>query len=297
MASTIKKPKLNSKGLDKIFGEGINDLISDIEKSDELKAGAIEIAISQIRPNPYQPRKIFSEVEIAELGQSIAKHGVIQPIIVKKSSIHGYDLIAGERRTRAAKFAGLEKIPAIIVDFDDNKMMEIALIENLQRVDLNGIEEALAYQNLMRVLKLEQGEVALRVGKSRSHITNVLRILTLPKDVQNLVLENKITMGHIRPLVVLNTKPKLVIELANKISDEKLSVRNVEDLVKYHLKKFEEKPSIKKSDNGDIHLTEIKNKIMHHLGTKVEIKNKKIVISYTNNNNLNKILEKLGIIE
>lgn len=297
MASTIKKPKLNSRGLDKIFGEGINDLISDIEKNDELKAGAIEIEISQIRPNPYQPRKIFSEVEIAELGQSIAKHGIIQPIIVKKSSIHGYDLIAGERRTRAAKFTGLEKIPAIIVDFDDNKMMEIALIENLQRVDLNGIEEALAYQNLMQTLKLEQGEVALRVGKSRSHITNVLRILTLPKDVQNLVLENKISMGHIRPLVVLNTKPKLVIQLAKKMSDEKLTVRNAEDLVKYHSNKIQGKPNIKKSNNDDIHLSEIKNKIMHHLGTKVEIKNKKIIISYANNSNLNKILEKLGIIE
>nr|CAK98526.1 probable spoj partition protein parb c-terminal truncated [Spiroplasma citri] len=190
MASNTKS-RLSSKGLDKIFGEGINEVIKGIESNDALKETANEIALAEIFPNPHQPRKNFNEEELTELAQSIKEYGLIQPIIVKKTN-NGYYLVAGERRSRAAKLAGLTTIPAIVADFNDQQMKEVALIENIQRVDLNSIEEANAYKELIELLRLTQEELAQRIGKSRSHVTNTMRLLNLPTEVQTLLLENKV---------------------------------------------------------------------------------------------------------
>ena len=173
------------KGLSSIFGQDVSKVLDDIQNGDmEVeRQEQSKIPVDEIRPNPYQPRKVFNDEALKELSSSIKQHGVFTPILVKKS-IQGYDLIAGERRLRASKLAGLKDIPAIIVDFDDQEMMEIALLENIQREDLNVIEEAKAYEKLIQRLGYTQEQLAHRVGKSREHITNLLRLLKLPEDVQ-----------------------------------------------------------------------------------------------------------------
>ena len=175
-------------------------MIEEIQQGDESRQS--EIKLSEIRPNPYQPRKIFDDEKIGELAQSIKEHGVFTPVLLRKS-VKGYELIAGERRVRASKKAGLKTIPAIVMEFTEEQMMEISLLENIQREDLNAIEEAQAYQRLIERLDYTQEKLAQRVGKSREHITNTLRLLKLPKSVQQLVTENKLSMGHVRPLVTI----------------------------------------------------------------------------------------------
>ena len=181
------------KGLSSIFGQDVSKVLDDIQNGDmEVESQEqSKIPIDEIRPNPYQPRKVFDEDALKELSSSIKQHGVFTPILVKKS-IQGYDLIAGERRLRASKLAGLKDIPAIIVDFDDQEMMEIALLENIQREDLNVIEEAKAYEKLIQRLNYTQEQLAHRVGKSREHITNLLRLLKLPEDVQEYVVNKQL---------------------------------------------------------------------------------------------------------
>ena len=178
------------KGLNSIFGQDVSKVLEDIQNGDVKteKQEQTKINIDQIRPNPYQPRKVFDDTALQELSQSIKQHGVFTPILVKKS-IQGYDLIAGERRLRASKLAGMSDIPAIIVDLNDQEMMEIALLENIQRENLNGIEEAKAYEQLIQRLNYTQEQLANRVGKSREHITNTLRLLKLPEDVQEYVVQ------------------------------------------------------------------------------------------------------------
>ena len=188
-----KKKKLN-KGLDAIFGGDITSLIDDIEHNTP-ESSQEKIKLDEIRPNPYQPRKVFDEQALNELALSIQEHGIFQPVILKKS-VQGYEIVAGERRCRAARMAHLEEVPAIIVDFSDQQMMEIALLENIQREDLNAIEEAQAYQTMMEKLKLTQNELAKRIGKSRTHITNTLRLLNLPEKIQEYVLDGSLSMGH-----------------------------------------------------------------------------------------------------
>ena len=187
------------KGLSSIFGQDVSKVLDDIQNGDmEVESQQqSKIPVNEIRPNPYQPRKVFNDEALKELSSSIKQHGVFTPILVKKS-IQGYDLIAGERRLRASKLAGLENIPAIIVDFDDQEMMEIALLENIQREDLNVIEEAKAYEKLIQRLGYTQEQLAHRVGKSREHITNLLRLLKLPEDVQEYVVNKQLSMGHVR---------------------------------------------------------------------------------------------------
>lgn len=298
--SNNKKSKLSAKGLDKIFGQGINNLIDEIEGSENLKESALEININDIRPNPYQPRKIFDENDLKELASSIKEHGLIQPIIVKKS-IKGYDLIAGERRTKAAKIAGLDKIKAIIVDFDDNKMREVALIENIQRVDLTAIEEALAYKELIDLLSITQEQLSERVGKSRSHVANTIRLLSLPKKVQDYVLTKKMSMGHVKPLIALIQDKKAVDQILDQIIKDNLSVRKVEELVKNYQ---EGKPNVSakiatnNSNNIKRSVNEyLENKIMLKLGTKVNIDENKFTIKYNGVKDLNRILEILGLLE
>ena len=222
-----KKKKLN-KGLDAIFGGDITSLIDDIEHNTP-ESSQEKIKLDEIRPNPYQPRKVFAEQALNELALSIQEHGIFQPVILKKS-VQGYEIVAGERRCRAARMAHLEEVPAIIVDFSDQQMMEIALLENIQREDLNAIEEAQAYQTMMEKLKLTQNELAKRIGKSRTHITNTLRLLNLPEKIQEYVLDGSLSMGHARALITLDKERAL--KIAKRVIDEKLSVRDVENIVK-----------------------------------------------------------------
>lgn len=211
------------KGLSDLLGENYIDI--DLDVDGEV---IVDVLLSEIKPNPYQPRKVFNDEQIDELAASIKEHGVFQPIILKKVT-NGYIIVAGERRYRACKKLGLEKIPAIIREYNQAKVAEIALLENLQREDLNSIEEAEAYRQIMSELGITQEELAKRVGKSRSYVTNMLGLLTLPKAVQQLVLENKMTMGHARALSKLNDKKK-INQLARQVVEKGLSVRQTEEL-------------------------------------------------------------------
>ena len=285
-----KKKKLN-KGLDAIFGGDITSLIDDIENNTP-ESSQEKILLDDIRPNPYQPRKVFNEESLNELASSIQEHGIFQPVILKKS-IQGYEIVAGERRCRAAKMVGLTEVPAIIVDFTDQQMMEIALLENIQREDLNAIEEAQAYETMMEKLHLNQSELAKRIGKSRTYITNTLRLLTLPEKIQNYVLSGQLTMGHARALITLN-KDK-AIEIAQRVIDENLTVRDVENIVKgLELQQARKnKPKVEKPKE----LTYVEGLLRKKYRTKIKVDDKSITIKYTNTEDLNRLLELMVVIE
>ena len=276
-------------GLEELFNNEQLDLDKFEEKivSVTPKEEVIELKLSELRPNPYQPRKVFDAEKLQELANSIKEHGVFQPIIVKKS-IKGYEIIAGERRYKASQLAGKETIPAIVRDFTDENMMEIALLENLQRENLNSIEEATAYQKLLASLKVTQEELANKLGKSRSHITNMLGLLELPEEVKNLIAEEKITMSHARVLSKMKDKDE-IINLANKIVDENLNVRAIEQASQNPT--VEKKHKLKTKVKKESEYKYIEESISEKLGTKVKINNKKILISFTNKNDLNRILE------
>lgn len=286
------KKRALGRGLEQLFnGENLD--LEQIEKSiyeESTNEEIVEINLSELRPNPYQPRKIFDDEALKELSESIKEHGVFQPIIVKKS-IKGYEIIAGERRVRASRLAGLEKIPAIIRDFNDTQMMEIALLENLQRENLNVIEEAIAYKSMLEKLNLTQDELSKKVGKSRSHITNILGLLSLPKEVQKMVIKNSLTMGHARMLSKLEDEQK-IIELANRIVNESLTVRDIENVSSEEKKK---KPITKRENNNEYKYVE--EMLREKLDTKVRVKDLKIEITFTNTADLNRILEVLNIKE
>lgn len=286
------KKRALGRGLEQLFnGENLD--LEQIEKTiyeESTNEEIIEIDIDELRPNPYQPRKIFDDLALEELASSIKEHGVFQPIIIKKS-IKGYEIIAGERRVRASKLAGLNKIPAIIRDFDDTQMMEIALLENLQRENLNVIEEAIAYKSMIDKLSLTQDELSKKVGKSRSHITNILGLLRLPKEVQKMTIRGEITMGHARMLSKLEDESK-IIELANKIINEDLNVRETEEIGNK-----EKKKNIVNKSVTDEEFKYVEDILRDKLDTKVKIKDKKIEITFTNTADLNRILEVLNIKE
>ena len=290
------KKRALGRGLEQLFNNENLDLDS-LEKSiyeTSTKEEIVELEISELRPNPYQPRKIFDEEALKELSQSIKEHGVFQPIIVKPS-IKGYEIIAGERRYRASKLAGRTTIPAIIREFSDEQMMEIALLENLQREDLSAIEEAYAYKSMIEKLDLTQEELSNKVGKSRSHITNILGLLRLPEDIQNMVAKNEISMGHARVLSKIDSEEK-IREAVSKIIDEKLSVRDTEDILNssnYERKnKIERKP---KENNREYKYVE--DLLRDKLDTKVKIKDRKIEITFTSVADLNRILEIMNVNE
>ena len=281
------------KGLNSIFGQDVSKVLEDIQNGDVKteKQEQIKISVDQIRPNPYQPRKVFDDAALQELSQSIKQHGVFTPILVKKS-IQGYDLIAGERRLRASKLAGMEDIPAIVVDLNDQEMMEIALLENIQRENLNGIEEAKAYEQLIQRLNYTQEQLANRVGKSREHITNTLRLLKLPEDVQEYVVQKKLSMGHVRALLGLKEEDT-IRKIAKQAIEQGLSVRKVEQLVKdLQHKKEPEKPI-----EENIFLKEAKNKLEEYFQTSVKVSEHTISIHYENDEDMNRILELLNLIE
>ena len=281
------------KGLNSIFGQDVSKVLEDIQNGDVKteKQEQTKINIDQIRPNPYQPRKVFDDTALQELSQSIKQHGVFTPILVKKS-IQGYDLIAGERRLRASKLAGMSDIPAIIVDLNDQEMMEIALLENIQRENLNGIEEAKAYEQLIQRLNYTQEQLANRVGKSREHIANTLRLLKLPEDVQEYVVQKKLSMGHVRALLGLKEEDT-IRKIAKQAIEQGLSVRKVEQLVKdLQHKKEPEKPI-----EENIFLKEAKTKLEEYFQTSVKVSEHTISIHYENDEDMNRILELLNLIE
>ena len=280
------------RGLEELFNNenlNLNQLEESIYENvsrDEI----MEIDIDELRVNPYQPRKVFDEKALQELSASIKEHGVFQPIIVKKS-IKGYVIVAGERRYRASKLAGLKTIPAIIRDFNDEQMMEIALLENLQRENLTAIEEAEAYKAMIEALSLTQEELSQKVGKSRSHITNILGLLRLPKEVQEMVNSSKISMAHARILSKMDDEDKIK-NLANKIVEEKMNVRDLEDISKDPEISKKNKIERKKTSNEYKYVEEL---LQEKLDAKVKINDKKIEITFVNNADLNRILEILDI--
>lgn len=288
-----QKKKALGRGLEQLFDSEVLDfnsfesnILKDADESD-----IVNINLSEIRSNPYQPRKTFNEEALKELAESIKNYGVFQPIIVKKS-IKGYDLIAGERRVRASKMAGLETIPAIVKDFSDELMREIALLENLQRENLTAVELAWAYKGIIDSLHITQDELATRLGKSRSSVTNVLGLLRLPASVQDMVLSGKLSMGHARELSKLEDREE-IINYANKIVSENLSVRDIEDLSRSsEAKKKNPVTRVNKTDN-EYHYVE--KELSEHFGTKVKVGNKKIEIKFVNDNDLNRLLEIMNI--
>lgn len=285
-----KKKKLN-KGLDAIFGGDISSLIDDIENNTP-ESSQEKIHLDEIRPNPYQPRKVFDEQALNELALSIKEHGIFQPVILKKS-VQGYEIVAGERRCRAAKIAELDEVPAIIVDFTDQQMMEIALLENIQREDLNAIEEAQAYHTMMEKLHLTQNELANRIGKSRTHITNTLRLLNLPEKIQEYVLDGSLSMGHARALITLDKEKAL--RIAKRVIDEKLSVRDVENIVKgFELQEARKnKPKVEKPKEYKY----VEGLLRKKYRTRIKVDDKSITIKYTDTQDLNRLLELMGVIE
>ena len=288
------KKRALGMGLEQLFSNETMDLDS-FERSvyeTATREEIVDIDITDLRANPYQPRKVFDEESLRELAESIREHGVFQPIIVKKS-IKGYEIIAGERRVRASKLAGKTTVPAIIRHLEDNQMMEIALLENLQRENLSAIEEALAYKTMIEKLGLTQEELSNRVGKSRSHVTNILGLLRLPKDVQELVTSNKLSMAHARVLSKLEDDNR-IRELATDIINNKIPVREVENKAKVEAKKVKTERKVTDVRADFIYVEDL---LKDKLDTKVKVKGNKIEINFTNVADLNRILDILNIKE
>jgi len=290
---TENKRRALGRGLEELFNNEPLDYGKVEEKilNEATKDSIQNVKLDELRSNPYQPRKTFDEEALQELSDSIKEHGVFQPIIVKKG-IKGYEIIAGERRVKASIMAGLKEIPAIVRDFNDQEMMEIALLENLQRENLTAIEEANAYKKLQENLNITQEELAKRLGKSRSHITNMLGLLSLPNDIQKDVQEKNISMAHARILSKLENK-KQQEELVKKIKKEKISVHELENMTSNE--KYERKNKISKTSNAKNEYQFIENELCEKLGTKVRIKKNKIEISFVNSNDLNRLLEIMNL--
>lgn len=295
MDNKLDRKRALGRGLEQLFNTENMDLnsmekqIYDTTPKEEI----VELKLDELRVNPYQPRKKFDDDALNELALSIKEHGVFQPIIVKKS-IKGYEIIAGERRCRASRIAGKETIPAIIRNFTDEQMMEIALLENLQRENLSAIEEAVAYKSMLEKLNLTQDELAKKVGKSRSHITNILGLLRLPNEIQQMVIKNEITMGHARAISKLESQNEM-INLANQIVNEKLPVREVEKISQKEEvhKRVEQKRKTESTNEYKY----VEDMLRDKLDTKVKIKDNKIEICFNNVNDLNRILEILDVKE
>lgn len=276
-----------AKGL----GKGINALFPEINEQDSDRIE--EVPLKKCRPNPYQPRRVFEADAIEELKDSIVEHGILQPLIVRES-IRGYEIVVGERRFRAAKEANLETIPVIIRELSDDQMMELALLENIQREDLTPIEEAAAYDRLINELGTTQEQLAKRLGKSRSHIANLVRLLSLPEEVISQINHGALTMGQGRALLGLKDKSKMPA-VVKKIVKEKLNVRQVEALI-HELNHVAPKKR-KKKETKDIFITEKENHLKEFFGTNVTInkgkKKGKIEIEFFSDDDLNRILEKM----
>lgn len=284
-----------SKGL----GRGIDALFQESKEEQQPDEQVVELEISEIRPNPYQPRKTFNEEALEELAKSIKKSGVFQPIIVRKSSVKGYEIIAGERRYRASKLAKKTEIPAIIREFNEEQMMEVAVLENLQREDLTPLEEAEAYNTLMEKLNLTQTQVSERLGKSRPYIANYLRLLGLPGKVKLMLQDGSLSMGQARTLLAVKDKEKLM-ELAEKTVKEGLTVRQLEQLVA-QINGKKPKKAKKQTNPYEPYIKQTKNLLQEKFGTKVAVKvnaksgKGKIEIDYLSIDDFNRIMDILKI--
>lgn len=306
-------PKNVKRGL----GKGLDSIIPASTKVEKSKTAAktaksvkeevvleegqvVKINITKIEPNREQPRKNFDEDAILELSDSIKQYGILSPLVVQDRKDH-YEIIAGERRWRAAKKAGLKEVPAIIKNYTEQEIVEISLIENIQREDLNPIEEAQAYKRLLTEFNLKQDEVAARVSKSRVAVTNSMRLLKLCDEVQQMVIEGKISTGHARALISIEN-PEKQYEIAQKIFDEKLSVRETEKLVK-NLDKIPKKPKlVAKNESLETAYRQLEEKLKSKIGTKVQISSSakgdgsgKIEIEFYNTDDLEKIADKLSV--
>jgi len=275
--------------MDRKLGKGLGALIPEKTK-EKVKSESIgKLKVSSIIPNKLQPRKKFDATKLTELKNSIKEKGIIQPIIVRPTDDGGYELIAGERRFRAVKELGYDEIPVIIKEVSDADSLEMALIENIQREELNPVEEASAYMELMNKFKFSQDEISKAVGKDKSTVSNTLRLLTLPKLLQDYIADNLITMGHAKAILSLPTeRPK--IRFAKRIIKRNLSVRQTEELIKQRLEKKSKK--VKTKDDNLVHLEE---GLQHYLGTRVRIthgkKRGKIEIFYYSNEDLDRVLD------
>jgi ParB family transcriptional regulator, chromosome partitioning protein len=300
----------------KALGRGLNALLSDNDTSDRLEAeiamanaagnntpvsGINEIAITEIETNPFQPRTHFDEDALLELAESIRVHGIIQPITVRRLSHHQYQLISGERRFQASKLAGLERIPAYIRSADDQQMLEMALIENIQRENLNAIEIALSYQRLLTECNLKQEQLGERVGKNRATVTNYLRLLKLPPDIQIAVRDNRLTMGHARAIINVDSADQQLYIFKKTLSEE-LSVRKVEELVR---EISAAKPAVAVVTNttapsgNSKEISQLQSRLSSHFSTRVMVKSdgKKgdIKIPFVSVEDLNRILDILRV--
>ncbi len=288
------KRKALGKGLEQLFSneslysgpiDPIEEIVENTPKDD-----IVEVKLSELRSNPYQPRQKFDQEKLVELANSIKEYGVLEPIIVTKS-IKGYEIVAGERRKKASELAGLETIPAIIKEFTDSEMMQIALLENIQRENLTAIEEAEAYSNLLKVLNVTQEELANKIGKSRTYITNMVGLLNLPESVKNDILHGLISSGHAKILSKLENE-ELITELAEKIKLNHLSVRELENLVQNP--DYKRKNAIVKIKNENSY-NYVEEAFTDKIGNRVRIKNKKIVIPFNSEKDLERILEILKV--
>ena len=290
------KKRALGRGLEQLFNnenldvDALEKTIYETATNEEI----VELDLFDLRPNPYQPRKVFDDEALMDLSNSIKEHGVFQPIIVKKS-IKGYEIIAGERRVRASKLAGMEKIPAIIRDFTDEQMMEIALLENLQRENLSAIEEAYAYKAMIENLNLTQEELSKKVGKSRSHITNILGLLRLPAEVQKTVTLGKLSMAHARVLSKLESQDK-ILELSDRVINDKISVRELEEMTTSN--EVEKKVKISRRESSSTSdYKYVEDILRDKLDAKVRITDTKIEIRFTNTADLNRILDIINVKE
>ena len=276
------------------LGKGLSELLSISEKSEVADT---LIAVNLIKPNRYQPRRVFDDLALNELAESIKMHGVLQPVIVRKSAT-GYELAAGERRWRAAQLAELTEIPAIIKDYNDKEMIEIAVIENIQREDLNPLEEATAYQRLMDECGIIQEQVALRVGKSRSAVANICRLLVLPREVQDMISTGEVSPGHARAILSLPTEEQQ-IQLAWLIAQNQLNVRQAEERAKKIIATPELQEVRKTQFKKSIYITDYEQRLEQQYGTKIRIVPKtlergKIEIEFLSRDDLERILEELS---
>ena len=293
----VKKKGLG-KGLDSLIPDNRGaktaepELPSEKETADELKSGEQMMKINMVEPNRDQPRKNFDEDALLELADSIKQFGILQPLLVRKRKDY-YEIIAGERRWRAAKMAGIKEVPVIIKEYSEQEIIEIGLIENIQRENLNPIEEAMAFKRLLEEFNLKQDEVAERVSKSRTAVTNSMRLLRLDGRVQQMIIDDMITTGHARALLAIDDKEQQYT-LANKIFDEKLSVRETEKLIKDI--KNPKKPKEKKVIENAFIYKDIENKMKEIIGTKVSVASKgngkgKIEIEYYSDKELERVFE------
>lgn len=275
---------MNKHGL----GKGLGALIRENEQ--DIEGSITELKITELEANQNQPRRNFDDQGLQELAESIRQHGVVQPIIVRKLD-NSYQIVAGERRWRAARLAGLKTVPIVVKDYSNIEVMEIALIENLQRQDLNAIEEAIAYKSLIEEHEMTQEEISEKIGRSRPAIANTLRLLNLPEEIKEFVVQGKLSAGHARAILSVQDKKKQ-IEIALKVIEQQLNVRDIEKLV---MQKEKKEPS--KESKKSVEIIELEERLKKALATKVNIVHKKsrgkIEIEYYNNDDLERILELL----